>query len=66
MVGSTGMEIVHTMIKYGKIDQITAGKVKKTLIHEIHHIIHTMESMNTNHLNKRNFIKDKEAEARRV
>jgi hypothetical protein len=58
VVDSMDMKFVHIMTSNGKTDLIAVGKVKKTSIHGIHHIINTMESMNTNHLNKRNPNKD--------
>src|ERR1044072_630822 len=56
------METVHTMIKDGKTNPRPFGKV----IHGIHRIINSMESMNNNHLNKMNLIKGKEAVVRRA
>jgi hypothetical protein len=54
VVDSMDMKIVHIVTSNGKADPIAVGKVKKTSFHGIHYIINTMESMNTNHLNKRN------------
>ena len=65
LVDSTGMGTVHTTIKDGKTDLTTVGKVMKISIHGIHYIINTMKSMNTNHLNKMNLLKDKDMEAER-
>src|ERR1044072_5622904 len=58
------MKIVHIVTSNGKADPIAVGKVKKTSFHGIHYIINTMESMNTNHLNKRNPNKDEGAESK--
>src|ERR1044072_7820850 len=64
---SMSVETAHTIkIKAGKTNPGPVGKVMKIPIHGIHHIINTMESMNSNHLNKMNLIKDKEAVVRRA
>ena len=66
MVNFMNMVNGSVMIYDGKTNPGPIGMVMKIPIHGIYHIINTMARMNTNHLYRKNPIRDKEAEARRV